>query len=168
MGGKKKELWQPSCWNLGEKFNSNFGNGLEEKKKKECWQLICGSGIAEMEGEKKNLWQWNCRNGRKNFFWGNWFVAMELLKWKEKKKICGNWFVAMLLPKWKEKRKEKRIVAMELPKIGGERKYLIGILVCRKKKFVAPKIGQQHCDNFFFLPFRQFHCHNFFSLQFSA
>ena len=29
---RKKELWQPSCRNLGEEFNSNFGNGLWEKK----------------------------------------------------------------------------------------------------------------------------------------
>ena len=34
MGGKKKELWQPSCRNLRKEFNSDFGNGLEEKKKR--------------------------------------------------------------------------------------------------------------------------------------
>ena len=83
-------MWQPSCRNVGEEFNSNFGKGLEEnkekkkkKKEEEWWQLICDNGIAEMEGKKK-----------------------------------------------------KRIVAMELPKIKGERKYLIGILVCQKKKIL--------------------------------
>ena len=58
-------MWQPSCRNVGEEFNSNFGNGLEEnkeKKKEEWWQLICDNGIAEMEGKKKKeLWQWSCQ-----------------------------------------------------------------------------------------------------------
>ena len=38
MGEKKWELWQPSCWKLGEKFNINSGNEVvknEGKKKKE-------------------------------------------------------------------------------------------------------------------------------------
>ena len=37
------------------------------KKKKKKWQLICGNGIAEIEGKKivaMNLWQWRCRNRR--------------------------------------------------------------------------------------------------------
>ena len=70
--GKKKEreLWQPSCRKLGEKFNSNLGNEvaknegkkrsrfrpkIEGKNKIKLWQLICGSGIAEMGGKKKEL-----------------------------------------------------------------------------------------------------------------
>ena len=89
------DLWQWKCRNLGEEFNSNFGNEVAEnegekkivttkfwnwrkedlgrkleEKKKELWQLICGNGIAKME----------------------------------RKKNCGNWFVAMLLPKWKGKK----------------------------------------------------------------
>ena len=45
-GKKKKELWQPSCLNLGEEF------------KKKLWQLICDDGIAKMEGKKfvVDLW----------------------------------------------------------------------------------------------------------------
>ena len=37
------------------------------KKKKEKWQLICGNGIAEIEGGKivgMNMWQWHCQNRR--------------------------------------------------------------------------------------------------------
>ena len=37
-GKKKKELWQPSCWKLREKFNSNLGNE-----------------VAENEGEKNKI-----------------------------------------------------------------------------------------------------------------
>ena len=58
--------------------------------------MICGNGIAEMEGKK------NC---------GNWFVAIELPKW-EKKKYGSNWFVAMLLPKIGGGK--KRIVVIDL------------------------------------------------------
>ena len=75
------DLWQWNCRNLGEEFNSNFGNEVAEnegkkklwqpsseigekkiqaenwrKKKKELWQLICGNGIAKMERKK------NCGN----------------------------------------------------------------------------------------------------------
>lgn len=61
-GERKYELWQPSC------------RKWEEKK---LWQLICGNGIAEIEGKKIvaiDLWQWNCRNKRKKKFCGieNW------------------------------------------------------------------------------------------------
>ena len=57
---------------------------LPKQRGKKLWQLICGNGIAEIEG---------------------------------KKKICGNGFVAMALPK----QKGKKIVAIDLPKIRGER-----------------------------------------------
>ena len=48
-------------------------------------------------------------------------VAIDLWQWN-----CRNG----------RKKKKKRIVAMELSKIKGERKYLIGILVCQKKKIL--------------------------------
>ena len=69
-------------------------------KEKKLWQLICGNGIAEMGGKKIVA---ICGN-----------IVAEM----EGGKNCGNWFVAMELPKWEEK---KRIMAMELLKIGGER-----------------------------------------------
>ena len=61
------DLWQWHCRN---------------RREKKLLQLVCGNGIAEIEGKK-------C---------GNEFVAMALPKW-ERKKICCNWFVAMALPK---------------------------------------------------------------------
>ena len=48
------------------------------KKKKKKWQLICGNGIAEIEGKKNvaiDLWQCCCRNGEKKKI-----VAIELPK----------------------------------------------------------------------------------------
>ena len=68
-------MWQPSCQNLGKEFNSDFGNGLEEKKKKELWQWNCrnlreefssnfGNEVAENEG-KKNFVAAKFRNWRK-------------------------------------------------------------------------------------------------------
>ena len=58
MGGKKKELWQPRCQKLGEKFKSNLGNEVakneggggdlgQKLKGEKMWQLICGNGVAE-------------------------------------------------------------------------------------------------------------------------
>ena len=64
IGGKKKELGQQSCWKLREKFNSNLGNE-----------------VAENEGKKNKIYAETWR--KKNC--GNWFVAMELPKWEEKK-----------------------------------------------------------------------------------
>ena len=62
---RERELWQPSCRKLGEKFNSNLGNevaknegkkeedlGQKLKRKKKLWQLMCGNGIVEMEGKE--------------------------------------------------------------------------------------------------------------------
>ena len=46
--------------------------------KKKKWQLICGNGIAEIEGGKivgMNMWQWHCQNRREK----------KLLKL-----VCGN------------------------------------------------------------------------------
>ena len=61
-------MWQTSCQKLREKFNSNFcievakNEGKKEEdldrkleEKKNLWQLICGNGIAEMEGGKKKI-----------------------------------------------------------------------------------------------------------------
>ena len=61
-------MWQTSCQKLREKFNSNFcievakNEGKKEEdldrkleEKKNLWQLICGNGIAEMEGGKKKF-----------------------------------------------------------------------------------------------------------------
>ena len=55
---KKRELCQPSCRKLGEKFNSNLGNEVAENEggKKDLGQNLKG---------KRKLWQWNCQNGRK-------------------------------------------------------------------------------------------------------
>ena len=126
----------------------------KQKEKKKLLQLVCGNGIAEIEGKKKivamallkqeekKLLQLVCDNGiaeiegkkeKKNY--GNWFVAMAQLKQEGKKNYCY-WFVAMTLLKQKGKkivamdlwqqycqnRKEKKkFVAIDLPKIGGER-----------------------------------------------
>ena len=35
---------------------------LPKQRGKKLWQLICGNGIAEIEGKKK-LWVWICGNG---------------------------------------------------------------------------------------------------------
>ena len=62
---KKKELWQPRCQKLGEKFNTNLGNEVAEnegekrfrpeiKGEKNLCRLICGNGIAEMRGKKNS------------------------------------------------------------------------------------------------------------------
>ena len=63
-----------------------------------------------------DLWQWNCQNGRKKklcqLICGNVVAKME------GKKKCDNWLCFLELPKWEGK---KRIMVMELPKIGGER-----------------------------------------------
>ena len=63
-----------------------------------------------------DLWQWHCQNRRKFiylfiFFCGNGIVEIE------GKKNCGNGFVAMAFTK----QKRKKIVAIDLPKIRGER-----------------------------------------------
>ena len=106
-------MWQPSCWKLGEKFNSNLGNEVAKMrgKKDDLGQKlngkkICGNGITEMGGKKNN---------------SNWFVAMLLPKWKEKK--CGNWFVAMELSKWKGKKKEfwQLICGNRIAEMGGKK-----------------------------------------------
>ena len=93
--------------------------GSEERENRNC-----GNQVAEMLG--RNLIVILARDWRK------------IKKKKRKKKkeewwqlICDNGIAEM-----EGKKKKKRIVAMELPKIKGERKYLIGILVCQKKKFL--------------------------------
>ena len=58
-------------------------------------EAICGNIVAEMEGGK------NC---------GNWFVAMELPKWEEKKKNYGNGFAE----NWRGKRERERIVRIKI------------------------------------------------------
>ena len=62
---KKKELWQPSCWKLREKFNSNLGNEVakNEGKKIRFRPKFEGKKIVAID-----LWQWNCRNGRKKIY----------------------------------------------------------------------------------------------------
>ena len=73
-----------------------------------------------MEGEKKNCgnWfvQWNCRNGRKNklcqLICGNVVVKMEGKKM---------WQLIVFFGIAEMGGNKKRIMAMELPKIGGER-----------------------------------------------
>ena len=84
---KKRELCQPSCRKLGEKFNSNLGNEVAENegKKEDLDRNLKEKNIVAID-----LWQWNCWKGR-NKNSSNWFVAMLLPKWKEKK--SGNWFV---------------------------------------------------------------------------
>ena len=74
----------------------------KEKRKKKLWQLICGNGIAEIGRKKKLLL----------LVYGNGIAEIE------GKKNCGNGFVAIALPKQKGK---KKFVAIDLPKIGGER-----------------------------------------------
>ena len=82
-------------------------------------------------------------------------LAMDWRKIKKKKRkkkeeewwqlICDNGIAEM------EGKKKKRIVAMELPKIKGERKYLIGILVCQKKKFCGTENWRSQSPHLFFL-----------------
>ena len=59
MGGKKRrrELWQPSCRKLGEKFNSNLGNEVAENegKKEDLDRNLKEKNIVAID-----LWQWNC------------------------------------------------------------------------------------------------------------
>ena len=60
----------------------------KQEGKKNLLQLVCGNGIAEIEGKKivgMNLWQCHCRNRREKNCW-NEFVAMALPKQEEKKK----------------------------------------------------------------------------------
>ena len=88
-------MWQPSCWKW------------EEKKKREN----CGNEVAGNEGEKKRFRP--KIEGKKNC--DNWFVAMELPKWEEKKIVVVDLWqccyrngrkknVAMELLKWEEKK----------------------------------------------------------------
>ena len=74
-------------------------------KEKKLWQLICGNGIAEMGGKKIVAICGNIvaeMEGGKNC--GNWFVAMELPKWEEKKKNYGNG----VTENWRGKRERER------------------------------------------------------------
>ena len=66
-------------------------------------------------------------------------IVILAMDWRKKKKKKRRRMVAIDLWQWNcrnGRKKKKRIVAMELPKIKGERKYLIGILVCQKKKIL--------------------------------
>ena len=60
------DLWQWHCQNRRKK--KFVAMTLPKQRGKKLWQLICGNGIAEIEGKKKfvgmDLWQWHCRNRR--------------------------------------------------------------------------------------------------------
>ena len=84
MGGKKKELWQPRCQKLGEKFKSNLGNEVAEMEGKKK----CCNGFVAMElpkiGEreytysysKKYTYSYSLRVSVVFFTEAVWFVCM--------------------------------------------------------------------------------------------
>ena len=106
-------------------------NGIAEiegkMEKKKLWQLICGNGIAEI-GRKKKLLLLVCGNG-----------IAEI----EGKKNCGNSIAKI--------ERKKKIVAIDLPKIGGEResclnkKKIVHILLSFNSVFLLKQFGLYVC-----------------------